>query len=279
MKRIIAVILIFSSVLVFASCKSKDKSSEEESVSVSRDDTLPTNEPQENVPIDGLSDKKVGWGLGKSRNENNIPTDAINAFGKYGKYNSMFLGGNPDKIYLTFDQGYEEGYTSKILDVLKEKHVPAVFFCTADYVRDEPELIRRMIDEGHAIGNHTVNHPSMPDVSAEVCAQEITDLHNMVLEEFGESMTLFRPPMGEFSEKTLAITKNCGYKSVFWSFAYADWDTKKQPEIEPSKEKVINAAHPGAIYLLHGVSLTNTEILGDVIDGIRAKGYEFDLVK
>jgi Predicted xylanase/chitin deacetylase len=273
MKRIITVLLIFSSVFLFAACKEKPDKSE------SSDGTLPTNETQENVPIDTLSNTKIGWGLGKSRDENNVPTDAIKAAEKYGKYGAIFLGGAPQKVYLTFDQGYEIGYTAKILDVLKEKHVPAVFFCTFDYVRDEPELVRRMIDEGHVIGNHTMNHPSMPDVSPEVCVKEITDLHNIVLENFGETMTLFRPPMGEFSEKTLAITKNCGYKNIFWSFAYADWDTEKQPEPEPSKEKVINAAHPGAIYLLHGVSATNAEILSDVIDGIRAKGFEFDLIK
>lgn len=126
------------------------------------------------------------------------------------------------------------------------------------------------------VGNHSYNHPSMPTVSLEKGEEEITKLHNYIKDTFGYEMTLFRPPMGEYSERTLALAQNLGYQSVFWSFAYADWDPKKQPEPEAALKKTVERVHNGAVYLLHAVSETNTQILGDFIDQVCAKGFSFE---
>lgn len=207
--------------------------------------------------------------------DNNRPTSCLTFQQKYGKYDSYFIGENQKNVYLTFDEGYENGYTAKILDVLKEKKCPAVFFVTMPYVKENPELINRMIDEGHIVGNHTVNHPSMPSVSITKATQEIAELHDYVITHFDYKMTLFRPPRGEWSERTLALTQQLGYSSVFWSFAYQDWITDRQPDQSTALQKTVAAAHNGAIYLLHAVSSTNASILGNFIDGVREQGYVF----
>ena len=174
---------------------------------------------------------------------------------------------------LSFDEGYENGYTTQILDVLKEKGVTAVFFVTMDYVRSQPELVQRMIDEGHVIGNHSVNHKSMPTLTTQECIDEIWGLHEYMVENFGYNMTLFRPPEGSYSEATLKIASMLGYKTMLWSFAYADWSVDNQPDISEAYDKVTGKTHGGAIYLLHAVSSTNTAILGDVIDYWQDSGY------
>lgn len=214
---------------------------------------------------------KIGWGLGKDRNDKNQPIDAVNAAEKYKPCNVLFLA--PDgKICLTFDEGYENGYTAQILDILKEKNVKAVFFVTYDYCKSSPELVQRMIDEGHTVGNHSYTHPSFPDCSDSQVIDEIMTLHDYVAEKFGYKMTLFRFPKGEFSEKCLDTVKSLGYSSVFWSFAYNDWDTAAQPDKAEALEKIKSSTHSG-IYLLHAVSETNTAILGEVIDYWKAEGY------
>lgn len=223
-----------------------------------------------------LSHDKIGYGQGVQMDENNRPLGALDFNTKYGKYNAAAINDDKGKICLTFDQGYENGYTSKILDVLKEKNVKAMFFVVQDYAERNGELVQRMIDEGHTVGNHSVKHKSMPTLSEDECIEEIKGLHDYIKENFDYEMNLFRPPMGEYSEYSLAVTKNCGYKTVLWSFAYADWDTDNQPDKTQSLEKLTNALHDGAIYLLHSVSSTNDEILADFIDNAREAGYEFE---
>ncbi len=222
-----------------------------------------------------LSTEKHGYGQGVQLDSENRPTGAIDFNNMYGKYNAKAITEDKGKIYLTFDQGYENGYTSKILDVLKEKNVKATFFVLQDYAEKNPELVQRMIDEGHTVGNHSVKHYSMPGLSTEECKNEIMGLHDYIKEKFNYEMTEFRPPMGEFSEKSLAITKDCGYKTVMWSYAYADWDVNKQPSEEVAYKKLTDAVHDGAIYLLHSVSATNTEVLPEFIDYVKEQGYEF----
>ena len=292
---------VCSLLFLLTSCKSDDKgssdtssiSSESSRVSTPSDTVPSSSEPpkesseesgesgvqtlgQDLGAIAGLDNKKIGWGQGKQVNDKNQPLGSTDAQSKYGKYDARYIGDDNKKIYLTFDEGYENGYSAKILDVLKEKNVSGVFFVTYDYVKRNPELVKRMIDEGHVVGNHTWSHPSMPTVPLEQAKDEITKLHDYVKTEFGYEMSLFRPPMGEFSERTLAPTQALGYQSVFWSFAYADWDPDKQMDPEQAYQKVTGAAHDGAIYLLHAVSKTNTEILGRVIDDFRAKGFTVD---
>ncbi len=217
-----------------------------------------------------------GYGQGVRFDELNRPMGAVEFNNGCSAYNALAIKNTEEKtINLTFDQGYENGFTSKILDTLKEKGVKATFFVVGDYVKRQPELVKRMIDEGHTVGSHSMSHYSMPTLSEEECAEEISSLHELVSEKFGIEMTLFRPPKGEYSEKSLAVTADMGYKTVLWSFAYADWDVNNQPEPSAALEKLCERAHPGAIYLLHSVSETNAEILGDFIDRMTASGYSF----
>ncbi len=225
--------------------------------------------------LEALDNTKQGWGQGKQVDGDRRPISAVEFQNKYGKYGAIFIEDNTNDIYLTFDEGYENGYTPKILDVLKEKNVPAVFFVTYDYAKRNPELVQRMIDEGHIIGNHSYTHPSMPTLSIAKACVEITSLHDYIKENFDYTMTLFRPPMGEFSERTLALTQSLGYQSVFWSFAYVDWDTKKQMGAERAYKKVVDGLHNGAVYLLHAVSKDNAEILGAFINEAKKQGFQF----
>lgn len=220
-----------------------------------------------------LPNKKIGWGLGKTTDDQNRPTDAVAAQEKYSAYGAEFIGAGENTIYLTFDEGYENGYTAQILDILKEKQVKATFFVTYDYCKSAGDLVARMIDEGHTVGSHTYTHPSLPDCSASEVRDEIMSLHRYVKENFGYTMRLIRFPMGEFSERTLALAQECGYTSVFWSYAHVDWDVKNQPPVPETLDKMKTATHPGAIVLLHAVSRTNTELLGDILDYWANEGY------
>ena len=224
---------------------------------------------------EALSHEKNGYGQGVIVDENNRTTGALDFNAKYGRFGALAINEKDKRIELTFDQGYENGFTSRILDTLKEKNVKATFFLVGDYAEKNPELVKRMIEEGHNVGNHTQSHYSMPDLSAEEISKEISTLHDYVKKHFGYEMKELRPPMGEFSEFSLSETAKAGYLTKLWSFAYRDWLTDDQPDPEYAKEKLIGAAHEGAIYLLHSVSATNAQVLGDVIDGIREKGFEF----
>ncbi|MCL2086102.1 MAG: polysaccharide deacetylase family protein [Oscillospiraceae bacterium] len=231
--------------------------------------TIPTNND-----VSKISNTKIGWGLGKAADSSGRPTDAVIANEKYKIYNAKFIGENERKIYLTFDEGYENGYTPSILDTLKEKGVQATFFVTYDYCKNNAELVNRMLAEGHTVGNHSHTHPSFPDLSAHEVNDEITYLHDYVEKNFGYKMTLIRFPMGEFSDRTLAIANNLGYKSIFWSFAYLDWDVNNQPAPTEAFKKIAEGTHPGAIILLHAVSATNAAILPDLIDFWHDNGWE-----
>ncbi len=248
-----------------------EKESETESKPSTDDVYTPVTE------FDSLSNVSQGWGPGGDRNELNQWYCCFSYNDKYGKYDAHFMVEDSKYIYLTMDEGYENGYTPAILDTLKEKNVKVVFFVTSQFVKNNPELVQRMIDEGHTVGNHSTSHPSkgMPSLSIEAQKNDIMGLHNMVKDQFGYEMNLFRNPAGIFSEQSLAVTNSCGYKSVFWSFAYLDYDTANQPDHTASLNKLMSNLHPGAIYLLHAVSETNTAILGDFIDQARAQGYEF----
>ncbi len=225
--------------------------------------------------VEGLNNKKIGWGI--KRRDNHEQPDVGNKNKEILEENNGICLGNKEKkyIYLTFDEGYEAGYTSQILDILKQNNVTATFFITAHYLNTEPELVKRMIDDGHIVGNHTVNHKSMPTLSEDKVKSEIMNLHKVVFEKFNYEMKYIRPPMGEFSEKTLSITNSLGYKTVMWSFAHCDWDEKNQPDEQKAKEMIINNLHNGEIMLLHANSKTNTNILDRIIKEIKNQNYEF----
>lgn len=193
------------------------------------------------------------------------------------KYGALFLGDtNKKELFLTFDNGYENGYTSKILDVLRQKNVPAVFFVTGHYVKDQPELLKRMVTEGHIVGNHSWSHPDMTQLSDGQIQTELDKVREQVVLLTGQKeMKYLRPPRGIFSEKVLAASKQLGYTNVFWSVAYKDWDVNAQNGSQYAYNQVIKQLHPGAIILLHSVSKDNTEALGRIIDEARRQGYEF----
>ncbi len=216
----------------------------------------------------------LGYGQGKAVNEQNRPTGALEFQAQYGTFGACTLSSDPSRILLTFDQGYENGYTSQILDTLKEKNVTALFFVTGDYAQKEPELIQRMIEEGHMIGNHGMEHKMASSLSTEELQKEIRTLHDYVLEHYHYEMQYFRPPCGDYDEASLQVIQDMGYRTVFWSFAYVDWNTDAQPDLQTAKETMLNAAHGGAIYLLHSVSSANAAVLGEVIDTLRNEGYQ-----
>lgn len=238
-----------------------------------------TNVAETTLEVTGLgsqyySTEKVVWGPGRAENHQR-PTDPVNLQQSYGALGAQFIMSDDKFICLTFDEGYENGYTPRILDTLKEKGVKAIFFVTYDFVKDNPELIERMIDEGHIIGNHTYRHYTMDEVSQEEAQEEIVFLDKYMKENFKYRMTLFRFPKGEFSENTLALANSLGYKSVFWSFAYADWDVNNPADQQEAFDTITAYTHNGEIMLLHAVSETNAAILGKVIDEVRSQGYEF----
>ena len=236
-------------------------------MSGSREELLSAN-------TENLSTNKIEWGIKRGDNNKQPDVGTVNRQ-LMEESNSIYLG-NKDKkvIYITFDLGYEAGYTDSILNTLKENEVTATFFITAHYVNTSEEIVKKMIDNGNIVGNHTVNHKSMPSLDEQTLKEEVTKLHDVVKEKFNYEMKYLRPPKGEYSPKSLALTNSLNYKTVMWSFAYADWDEKKQPDNEEAKKKIIENLHNGEVMLLHATSKTNKEILGDVIKQIKEKGYE-----
>lgn len=224
--------------------------------------------------VNELSNKKIEWGIKRGKNHKQ-PNLGIENKRLIDKYQGIAMGNEEQKIvYLTFDNGYEAGYTSKILDVLKENDVKAAFFITGHYLNSAPDLVKRMQEEGHIIGNHTVNHNSLPDLTNEEIKKEVMDFHQAIYNKIGYEMNYIRPPKGEYSERTLYLSKTMGYTTVMWSFAYDDWEEEKQGREEYAKKKILDNIHPGAVILLHGTSKDNSNILDECIKGIKKMGYE-----
>lgn len=225
----------------------------------------------------GLSTKKISHSHGPA--SGGEPHQTVVEFQKnFDKYSALTLDqkSKGKTLYLTFDCGYEyNDLTAKILDVLKEKNVPAAFFCTLHHIKDQPELIARMISEGHIVGNHSTNHPSFPDISRTEMVKEVEECENYLRENFGYAAKFFRFPAGEYSDNALDTIDSMGYKSIFWSVAYADWDTNNSKGKDYAVKTVTDRLHPGAVILLHSVSQDNADALGDIIDNARADGYEF----
>ncbi len=233
--------------------------------------------------LSALSNSDIPYGFNYSdRDEQNRPNGVYyyDNHLRYSEYNCYTHIETDEKtIYLTFDAGYENGYTAIILDTLKEKGVQAVFFVTKSFCETEPELVQRMIDEGHIIGNHTCSHPSsgMPSLGLEAEYEDIKTLNDYVYDNFGYQMRLFRFPKGMASEQAVALLDQMGYNSVFWSFAYVDYNTSDQKDPTETLSLCLENLHPGAIYLLHAVSSTNATILGDFIDNSREQGFDFSV--
>ena len=216
------------------------------------------------------------WGL-SFRQEGAPP---IGSAGKdqLRQYQAAYIGDVGEKVlYLTFDAGYENGCTAKILDTLKEKQVPAAFFLVGNYIRQSPDLVRRMVAEGHTVGNHTMHHYDMSRLSDKAAfSRELTDLEALYKETVGQELPkYYRPPQGIYSEENLKMAQELGYQTVFWSLAYVDWNNDSQPTKETAFAKLLPRTHNGAVVLLHSTSKTNAEILGELIDKWKAMGYRF----
>ncbi|MCE5221717.1 MAG: delta-lactam-biosynthetic de-N-acetylase [Clostridium sp.] len=214
--------------------------------------------------------------VGKGKDQiSEAPRESVDFLKENSAY---YLGDTSSKIiYLTFDEGYENGHTGEILDILKEYKVPAAFFVVKPYISKEPDLVKRMVDEGHIVGNHSVNHPSMAQIhDKEKFEAEFKGVEDAYKELIGKDMPkFFRPPMGKYSKESLKMTKDLGYKTIFWSFAYKDWLVNNQPAEDYAIQKIDKGAHPGSIMLLHAVSSTNTKILATVLKTLQEEGYEF----
>ena len=219
-----------------------------------------------------LSNKTQGWGF---RRTENGPEFTENQIRQMAENDCIYKESGEEKnIYLTFDEGYENGYTSIILDTLRKKNVPAAFFVTGPYVKSNPDLIKRMVKEGHIVGNHTVNHPSLPDIkSTEALIKELTELDRLIFGAGGGKFKYLRPPKGEYSERTLTITRDYGYTNVFWSQAYVDWNDNV--DSKTAFEKITKDLHPGCVLLLHAVSKGNADALENVINYAQKSGYTF----
>lgn len=216
------------------------------------------------------------WGL-SFQAEGQAPI--ANADAEYlAKFDGYYVEQTDKKvIYLTFDAGYENGYTDKILDVLKKHEAPAAFFLVGNYIETSPQLVKRMVKEGHIVGNHTFSHPDMSEISTEEAfASELQKLEDAYKQVIGKEMKkYYRPPQGKYSEENLRMAQDLGYKTVLWSLAYVDWYESDQPTKEEAFEKLIPRIHPGAVVLLHSTSKTNCEILDELLTKWEEMGYQF----
>lgn len=235
------------------------------------------NKTKANISDPNISTQEYSWYF-NPRNDGKQP-EPIKEANFFNKYSSYYVGDPNEKvIYLTFDAGYENGTTESILNTLKKHNAKAHFFVVESYIKNNPELVKRMEKEGHLVCNHSKSHPSMATITDfEKFKEEILSVEKTYKEVTGKEMPkYFRPPMGKFSEQSLKYTQDLGYSSVFWSFAYVDWYNDKQPTHEFAKDKIYTRTHPGAIVLLHPNSKTNTEILDEVISHWEEEGYKLE---
>lgn len=294
MKRLLIIFITFS-LLIFSGCEravadSKsdqtagrtDHTADTENVSTDRDaDGTPTEtaDKSSEAQIDPstLPNTMFYWWF--KRNENHAAPEAQQEI-DLTKYDAWYVktevkdGEKP--VFLTFDCGYENGYTPGILDVLQKHKAPAAFFVCKHFIEDQPDLIRRMKEEGHVVGNHTANHICMPENDDRTVREEIAENADYMKEATGYEMDpFFRPPKGEYSERTLQITKNMGYTTIFWSLAYVDYDVNSQPGADYVINQFDQYIHPGAIPLIHNISESNAQALDTVLTNLENAGYTF----
>lgn len=223
-----------------------------------------------------MGNSSIHWGFKKGANEQ--PAEAGPILDKLLENYEAYYKGDPNKkdIYLTFDNGYENGYTGQILDVLKKEKVTAAFFVTGHYLDSQPDLVKRMAKEGHIIGNHTWYHPDLTTVSDQRFKEELEKVRARTEEITGaKHMSYLRPPRGIFSNRTLALANEEGYTHVLWSLAFVDWHTDRQQGWRYAYDNIMKQIHPGAILLLHTVSKDNAEALEKVIQDLKKRGYTF----
>ena len=241
----------------------------------------PQEGPGESVEVTGslqteLLPKTENWGLGFGK-AGSKPTGNA-SIDEMKKYDAYYMAEGEEKVlYLTFDCGYENGNTGAILDALKKHNAPATFFVVGHYLETAPELVKRMVEEGHTVGNHTYHHPDMSKLSDEASfRKEVEGVSEKYKEITGTDMTMYyRPPQGKYSTENLQMAKDLGFSTFFWSLAYVDWNVDKQPSREDAMKKLTSRVHPGAIVLLHNTSKTNGEILDELLTKWEEMGYTF----
>ena len=219
------------------------------------------------------------WGL--SFRQEGLPPVGNAGAPQLARYDAAYIGDTSRKVlYLTFDAGYENGSTEKILDTLEKHNVKAAFFLVGNYIEKNADLVRRMVDEGHIVGNHTMHHPDMSKIAdKESFLKELQDLETLFQETTGKKMPKFyRPPQGAYSDANLKMAQELGYKTVFWSLAYVDWKNDDQPTREQAFSKLLPRTHNGAVVLLHSTSTTNAEILDELLTKWKALGYTFETI-
>ena len=224
----------------------------------------------------GQAVQTVSWGL--SYRTEGTPPQGPDSIEELKKYDAVYLGNTKEKvIYLTFDAGYENGCTAQILDALKKHNAPAAFFLVGNYLQKNPDLVRRMVSEGHIVGNHTMHHPDMSVVRDRATfAAELTGFEALFSEITGQNLPkYYRPPQGNYSKNNLQAAKELGYKTVFWSLAYVDWNNDDQPTPEQAYSKLLPRIHNGAIVLLHSTSKTNATIMDELLTKWEEMGYRF----
>ena len=239
------------------------------------------SKPDDSTSVPPITDPEIlwatkDWGLGFG-NPGDKPT-GVAGIDVMKQYNAFFVTDNEEKVlYLTFDCGYENGNTGVILDVLKKHNVPATFFVVGHYLKTAPDMVKRMVEEGHTVGNHTYSHPDMSTISDEASfRKEMEDVSNLFKEVTGTEMApYYRPPQGKYCLANLQMAKDLGYYTFFWSIAHMDWDVNNQPSHEKAINTIMNRTHPGAIVLLHVISKTNGEILDDLLTKWEEMGYTF----
>ena len=221
----------------------------------------------------------VSWGL-SFQTQGQPPVGNASA-AALKQYDAAFLGNTQEKVlYLTFDAGYENGCTEKILDTLKKHNVKAAFFLVGHYMEQNQDLVRRMVEEGHIVGNHTMRHLDMAKISdPEAFKKELTDLETLFTSITGKQLPkYYRPPQGTYNAENLKQAQALGYRTVFWSLAYVDWNNDKQPTREYALEKLLPRTHNGAVVLLHSTSQTNAQILDELLTTWKTQGYRFDTI-
>ena len=224
----------------------------------------------------GQAIETASWGL--SYRTEGMPPEGPASSAELAKYDAVYLGNTQEKvIYLTFDAGYENGCTAQILDALTKHNAPAAFFLVGNYLEKNPDLVRRMVEEGHIVGNHTMHHPDMSVAHSRATIEaELTGLEALFTEITGKNMSkYYRPPQGKYAKNDLQIVKDLGYKTVFWSLAYVDWNNDDQPTPEQAYRKLLPRIHNGAIVLLHSTSKTNAAIMDELLTKWEEMGYRF----
>ena len=256
-----------------------------ESLSV-REETQSTEETPSPTPVptqlvlqppekyDNTDTKSIGWGM--VRKKGAPPEVDKKSRELLEAHNGYYIDHSGSKtLYLTFDEGYENGFTAQILDVLASENVPAAFFVTGPYLENQQELVKRMIDEGHTVGNHPVNHMNLSKQTAQKVQSELNNLNKRCAELYGVNMKYMRPPEGEYSEKVLSVAEDMGYKTILWSFAYKDWDVNLQKGEDYAFSQITPYLHDGSIMLLHAVSSDNAAVLKREITYAKDAGFEF----